>query len=176
MVKLVFQRAYLRRDVQQYPMPVFIFGDEMQRFLLPKGLDNAFHQVCRSMRVAVCYVTQNLSQVAEEYSEHEPGSRTKAFLGNLMLKIFHQQNDTDTNEYAANLIGKEYRHLKSSNISHGGGMTSGKHEQLLYKLEPDTFTQLPKPGPSNPVSTAIVYQGGKTFCDAHNYLAVNFTR
>ena len=131
----------------------------------------------------VC-LTQNILNLSEELGEQQPGSKTKAFLGNLMLKIFHQQNDPDTNQYAAELIGKRYRYLDSFNSDSGGGASFGAAQQLVYNVEPISFSELTKPDSIHPISTAIVYQGGKAFNatvtkekpQGCNYLTVAFSR
>ena len=182
LVKLVFQRAWLRRNLSQSPNPVFLWQDEFQYFVTRR--DNAFQQTCRSARVAVVCLTQNILNLSEELGEQQPGSKTKAFLGNLMLKIFHQQNDPDTNTYAADLIGKQYRYLDSFNSDAQGGASIGAAQQLVYNVEPIVFSQLMKPDSANPLSTAIVYQGGKAFKatvtrtkpQGDNHLMVTFTR
>lgn len=161
MTKLVFQRAWLRRNLADSPNPAFLWQDEFQLFVSRR--DNAFQQTCRSARIAVVCLTQNILNLSEELGEQQPGSKTKAFLGNLMLKCFHQQNDPDTNQYAAELIGKEYRYLDSFNSDARGGGSFGAAQQLVYTVEPIAFSRLAKPDGANPFSTAIVYQGGKTF-------------
>ena len=182
LIKLVFQRAWLRRDLSQSANPVFLWQDEFQYFVTKR--DNAFQQTCRSARVAVVCLTQNILNLSEELGEQQPGSKTKAFLGNLMLKIFHQQNDPDTNQYAAELIGKRYRYLDSYNADATGGASFGAAQQLVYNVEPIAFSELTKPDSVNPISTAIVYQGGKAFNatvtnenhQGRNHLTVAFTR
>jgi hypothetical protein len=182
MVKSTFQRAWLRRDLSQSANPVFLWQDEFQYFITKR--DNAFQQTCRSARVAVVCLTQNILNLSEELGEQQPGSKTKAFLGNLMLKIFHQQNDTDTNQYAAELIGKRFRYIDSYNTDATGGASFGAAQQLVYNVEPIAFSQLAKPDSVNPFSTAIVYQGGKAFNatvtnekpSGSNFLTVAFSR
>jgi hypothetical protein len=161
LIKLIFQRSWLRRDLSQSPHPVFLWQDEFQYFVTKR--DNAFQQTCRSARAAVVCLTQNILNLSEELGEQQPGSKTKAFLGNLMLKIFHQQNEPDTNQYAAELIGKQYRYLDSFNADAHGGSSVGAAQQLVYNVEPIAFSELTKPDAVSPLSTAIVYQGGKTF-------------
>ena len=143
------------------PACAFLWQDEFQYFLLPHGKDNAFQQTCRSARVANVCITQNILNISEALGEQNPGSKSKSFLGNLMLKVFHQNNDTDTNTYAADLIGKEYRDLKGSSVGREVSMSRNQH--LLHKVEPDEFTRLQKPSPEVPVAEAIVYAGGKGF-------------
>jgi hypothetical protein len=182
LVKLIFQQAWLRRDLAQSANPVFLWQDEFQYFVTRR--DNTFQQTCRGARVAVTCLTQNILNLSEELGEQQPGSKTKAFLANLALKIFHQQSCPDTNTYAAELIGKQYKYLDSFNADASGGASTGAAQQLVYNVEPITFSQLVKPDAGNPLSTAIVFQGGKAFNATvtrenprgRNYLTVGFSR
>jgi len=185
-LKLIFQRAWLRRNLAESPNPVFLWQDEFQYFVTRR--DNFFQQTCRGSRVAVVFLTQNILNLSEELGEEHPGSKTKSFLGNLSgLKIFHQQNEMETCNYAADQIGKEYRYLDSY---HAGGDAShaqasvGGSQQLVHIVEPIEFTRLLKPDADNPYSQAIVYLSGKTFNatkternpKGRNYLPVLFSR
>ena len=187
LIKLSFQRAWLRRDLSESPNPVFLWQDEFQYFITRK--DNFFQQTCRGSRVAVVCLTQNILNLSEELGETQPGSKTKSFLGNLGIKIFHQQNDTETCSYAADQIGKEYRYI--DNYSGGGSsdsqhthFSSGGSRQLVHIVEPVEFTRLAKPDSSSPLAQAIVYQSGKVFNASKternpkgsNYLSVFFSR
>jgi TraM recognition site of TraD and TraG len=184
-LKLIFQRAWLRRNLSESPNPVFLWQDEFQYFVTRR--DNFFQQTCSGSRVAVVCLTQNILNLSEELGEDQPGSKTKSFLGNLALKIFLQQNDVDTCNYAADQIGKEHRYLDSY---HAGGDASHAHasvggsQQLTHIVEPVEFTRLLKPDSRNPYAEAIVYQGGKIFeatktksnPKGNNYLRVLFSR
>src|ERR1035438_5334175 len=125
-LKLIFQRAWLRRKLSESANPVFLWQDEFQYFVTRR--DNFFQQTCRGSRVAVVCLTQNILNLSEELGEDQPGSKTKSFLGNLGLKIFHQQNETSTCEYAADQIGKAYRYLESYNA--GSGDNSHSHTSV----------------------------------------------
>ena len=165
-LKLIFQRAWLRRKISESPNPVFLWQDEFQYFVTRR--DNFFQQTCRGSRVAVVCLTQNILNLSEELGEDQPGSKTKSFLGNLGLKIFHQQNETSTCEYAADQIGKRYRYLESYNAGSGGQndhthASFGGSQQLRHLVEPIEFTRLIKPDGNNPCAQAIVYQSGQTF-------------
>lgn len=46
LIKLIFQRAWLRRNLADSPNPVFLWQDEAQYFIVPK-FDNYFQQTCR---------------------------------------------------------------------------------------------------------------------------------
>jgi hypothetical protein len=186
MLKLVFQRAWLRRNLSESPNPVFLWQDEFQYFVTRR--DNFFQQTCRGSRVAVVCLTQNILNLSEELGEDQPGSKTKSFLGNLAIKIFHQQNETETCNYAADQIGKEYRYLDNFNAGSGDNdhshMGVGGSQQLVHIVDPIAFTRLLKPSFSNPYAQAIVYASGQAFNatktdtnpNGRNYLSVLFSR
>jgi hypothetical protein len=178
-LKLIFQRAWLRRKISESPNPVFLWQDEFQYFVTRR--DNFFQQTCRGSRVAVVCLTQNILNLSEELGEAQPGSKTKSILGNLTTKIFHQQNETETCNYAADQIGKHYVYLENFHAGTSGGDQSnasfGGSQQLVHIVEPIEFTRLGKPDGQNPYAQAIVYQSGRIFnAGRNNYLPVLFSR
>jgi hypothetical protein len=188
LLKLIFQRSWLRRNLADSPNPVFLWQDEFQYFATPRS-DNFFQQTCRGSRVTVVCLTQNILNLAEELGEAQPGSKTKSFLGNLAIKIFHQQNESETCTYAADQIGKEYRYIDNFNAGNGGESgqshaSVGASRQLAYLKEPIEFTRLMKPDSVNPLAEGVVYLSGKTFQatqtkqnpKGRNYLSVHFSR
>jgi hypothetical protein len=185
-LKLIFQRAWLRRKLEESGNLVFLWQDEFQYFVTRR--DNFFQQTCRGSRVAVVCLTQNILNLSEELGEEQPGSKTKSFCGNLAIKIAHQQNEPDTATFMADIIGKEYRYLDSY---HAGGAVNektqasvGGSQQLVHIVEPIEFTRLMKPDAQNPYAQAIVYQSGKPFNvtkternpKGRNFLTVLFSR
>jgi hypothetical protein len=158
----------------------------MQYFVTRR--DNFFQQTCRGSRVANVVLTQNILNLSEELGEAQPGSKTKSFLGNLGIKIFHQQNDIETCNYASDQLGKVYKYLDSynagANEQNHSHASFGASRQLAYILEPVEFTRLVKPDSTNPLAEAIVYQSGKTFsaskternAEGSNFLPVFFSR
>jgi len=185
-LKLIFQRAWLRRKLEESGNPVFLWQDEFQYFVTRR--DNFFQQTCRGSRVAVVCLTQNILNLSEELGEEQPGSKTKSFCGNLAIKIAHQQNEPDTATFMAEIIGKEYRYLDSY---HAGAAVNekthasvGGSQQLVHIVEPIEFTRLMKPDAQNPYAQAIVYQSGKPFNatkternpKGRNFLTVLFSR
>ena len=185
-LKLIFQRAWLRRKLSESANPVFLWQDEFQYFVTRR--DNFFQQTCRGSRVAVVCLTQNILNLSEELGEAQPGSKTKSFCGNLAIKIAHQQNEPDTATFMADIIGKEYRYLSSFHA--GGGDNSQTHtsiggaQQLVHIVAPIEFSQLTKPDADSPYAQAIVYLSGKPFNatkntrepNGRNYLLVLFSR
>ena len=175
MLKLIFQRAWLRRDMSKYPAPVALWQDEFQYFITRR--DNFFQQTCRESRVAVVCLTQNIMNLSEELNEESIGSKTKSFCGNLMLKIAHQQNEHETSQYMADLIGKEWRYVENYSMSGGDSANAGGSMQLVHQVEPLAFSQLQKPDARHPEARAIIYQGGKRFqASGANHLVVDFSR
>jgi type IV secretory pathway TraG/TraD family ATPase VirD4 len=185
-LKLIFQRAWLRRKISESPNPIFCWQDEFQYFVTRR--DNFFQQTCRGSRVAVVCLTQNILNLSEELGEQQPGSKTKSFLGNLSTKIFHQQNETETCNFAADQIGKHYVFVPNFNAGSSGAENAhtgfGGSKQLVHIIEPLEFTRLVKPDGQNFYAQAIVYQSGKTFNatktqanpEGTNYISTFFSR
>lgn len=183
-VKTAFMRAWMRHRYQEGCCNgAFLVQDEFQ-FLLSGQIEQHFVQVCRSSAIAMVCATQSIMGVAEALGEAQPGSRTKNYLNNLSIKIGHHSTCPDTNQFLADVIGKEYRYMDSFSA---GGHTQGSvggSQQLAYIVDPIEFTRLMKPDAQNPCAEAIVYQGGRVFSatkterDTHgrNHLRVLFSR
>ena len=187
MIKLTCQRAWLRHPYTPGCCNgAMLVQDEFQMLLHKQ--ENYWAQTARSSGVASLYITQNLNNVAEEFGEAQPGSKTRAFLNNLGTKIAHRSTCPDTCTYLSDVIGKEYRYVE--NFSAGTTQDSGSSHnvggsrQLTYILDPIEFTRLARPDGVNPLAAAIVYRGGDTFNvtqtednpQGTNYLKVHFTR
>lgn len=162
-IKFVFQRSFLARDVKEHPRPVFLWADESQNFISKS--DFTFQAVARSARACTVYMTQNVNSYYAILGA-KGREQTKSLLGNLNTKIFHSNTDDDTNRYAAETIGKDWRMMTS--ISDGASDKSGNSgsasvsEQMHYKCPPIEFTYLRKGGKENDLLVdAIVFQGGR---------------
>ncbi len=184
-LKLIFQRAWLRRKLSESPNPVFLYQDEFQYFV--SRFDNFFQQTCRGSRVSVVCLTQNILNLSEELGEDQPGSKTKSFCGNLGTKIALQQNEPDTATFMSDIIGKQLRYVDSfgSSTGHDNHVQSsfGAQRQLMHVVEPVEFTRLLKPDSQNPFAEAIVYSSRPFNAtkteqnpEGSNYLRVLFSR
>lgn len=187
LVKLIFQRAWLRH---QYTPGccngAVLFQDEFA-FLMHRD-EQHFHTVCRGSAIAPICACQNILTIAaEEFGENTPGSRTLGFLGLFGAKVFMANNETTTNEYAANQIGREWRFVEGWNAGEGNqnthmGLSGSK--QLAHLIEPIEFTRLLKPDGQNPLAEGIVYLSGRSFNATKTaarpqglpYLRVHFSR
>jgi hypothetical protein len=188
LVKIMFQRAWLRHQYKPGCCHgAFLFQDEFA--LLMHRNENHFHMVCRGSAIAPVCITPNILNIAaEEFGEQTPGSKTYGFLGLLSVKLFHAQNETQTCEYAAQQIGKEWRDVSgwsfnsAENNRHHSGVSGNR--QLVHIVEPIEFTRLVKPDGDNPCSQAIVYMSGRSFNATkteqnqrgRNFLSVLFSR
>jgi hypothetical protein len=122
--------------------------------------------VCRGSAIAPVCITPNILNVAAEEGEQTPGAKTVGFLGLMAVKVFHPNNNTFTNEYAADQIGKEWRFVEGWNSGNSGNhshMGVSGNKQLVHIVEPVEFTRLLKPDGDNPLSEAVVYLSGRSF-------------
>ena len=78
-IKLTFQRAWLRRNLADSPHPICLFQDEFQYFVTRR--DNFFQQTCRGSRVAVVCLTQNILNLAEELESSSQAQKHSHFWG-----------------------------------------------------------------------------------------------
>jgi len=166
MVKLTFQRAWLRHPyVPGCCNGGMLVQDEFQMLLHKQ--ENYWAQTARSSGVASLYITQNILNVAEEFGETQPGSKTRAFLNNLGLKLIHRSTCPDTGAYFADVLGKRYRPV--GNFGTTGGHESGHSVsvggslQLTHVLDPINFTLLARPNGTSPLAAAYCYRGGDIF-------------
>jgi hypothetical protein len=176
LLKLCFQRSWLRRKAKDGFPCTFLFEDEFQYFIHRR--DNFFQQTPRgAAKCAVVCLTQNIMNLSEELGEGQIGSKTKSFLGNLKLKIAHQQNEPSSAEYMSSVIGKEWRYVENYSMSGGDAANVGGSMQLVHQIEPLAFSQLSMPDAENPSAEAIIYNGGTIFpASGKNHLKVAFSR
>jgi hypothetical protein len=175
--KYCFMRAMERRDVSQYPRPVFIWSDEHHYHYTSH--DQQFLTTARSARVSVSVITQNL----DNFHAVLPGDRghheTSSLLANLGCKVFHL-NTGITNQYASELCGRSRQMFRgtSTSISHAmppllspGGQTNPQphasasmSEQLDWELPPESFLYLRCGGERHQLTCdAVVVQPGRKF-------------
>jgi hypothetical protein len=164
MMKLAFQRAWLRRDVNAAPNATFLFEDESQYYILGSGKDNAFQQTCRGARIISVSLTQNIMNIAEALGETTPGAHTKAWLGNLAIKASMQQNCVETCTFMADQIGKKWSYVGGYNANSGSdssGVSATK--QLVHQVDPIEFSRLQKPDADRDYAECLIYFGGTHF-------------
>ena len=114
--KLLWQQATERRNVSEHPLPIFLWVDEAQLFL--SGYDQIFQTTARSSRACTVFLSQNLSNYYVSIGGSNPRPRADSLLGNLSTKIYHANNDSVTNEWAAKTIGKAFRNNHRDKCRH----------------------------------------------------------
>jgi len=137
--KMMFQQAVERREVKKYPTPVFLWADESQMFVNP--YDQIFLTTARSKRVATVFLTQNIPNFLSVMgSGMEAKAKVDSLLGNLSTKIFHNNMDAETNEYASRLIGNALLPIMSTGKQKGELAMSGSvSEGVSYIIRPQVF-------------------------------------
>lgn len=183
LMKFIWQRATMRRTGDQGMIPTFLWADESQFFVNDK--DAKFQSVARSARACTVYLTQNLPNY---YIQMDNYAGVKGLLGNLKTKIFHNNDDVETNSWASELIGKETQTRYSSSTSSPKDRDKeGKQVEINrsmttsqvveYQVRPETFTTL-KQGDlvNNNVVSGILFKSGKIWKEsgkAYRYVEFN---
>ena len=151
--------------------PVFLWADECQHFA--SRYDSLFQATARSSRAASVYLTQNYpSLVAALGGEHGGKALADSLLGNMATKIFHANSDRDTNQLAADLVGRRLQSLRNfgaaaslslgAQPSAGSSASRGRSESMDYEIQPTEFSTLSKGGAENRYRTeALVYENGR---------------
>jgi hypothetical protein len=172
--KYCFQVAVLRRtqpaDRKSYLRPVFLWADEAQYFV--SRFDAEYQAVARSAGGCTVYLTQNRESLRSVLGDDDA---VDSLLGNLQAKFFCQ-NSSQTNEWAAKLLGERWINVTSTNVGQSASadlqnqqssnQSSGvtRSEQRRYFVEPARFTTLKRGGAANNYQVqAIVYNGGHLF-------------
>lgn len=174
MGKYCFQQSQERHSVDERTRPAFLVSDESH--LLAVAGDDVFQTTARSSKTAVLNATQSISNYLAAFGGERAEAQVHSLLGNLQTKIFHQQADIKTNEYAAQLIGRSRQFLINSSTvrqpgewlnelfgGQGGQSTAGLSECFEFEIQPNEFSRLRRGGPPQWIVDSIVYQGGRSF-------------
>lgn len=177
--KMMFQQAVERRDIEKYPLPVFLWADEAQYFV--NSYDQIFLTTARSSRTSTVYLTQNISNYLSIMgSGGDSKARVDSLLGNLSTKIFHANMDSETNEYASRLIGHDIAKLTSEGISRaaytiGDSTSINSNPQLLPQVLPKVFTTLKSGGDKQKFEVQAVFVvSGYEWSNGKNFKYVMF--
>ncbi len=175
--KYIWQRAMEKRDVNKNGRPVFLWADEAQLFL--HEYDAEYQATARSSRIATVYISQNLSNYFANMGGANSQHRVKSFLGTLGTKIFHNNADIDTNEYASGLLGSGYTEDATHSATMAGKFSSTRGSS--YKLErivrPEEFVGLKSGGKNNNFQVeGYMHRQGQSFPDGWNFRKITFSQ
>jgi hypothetical protein len=188
--KTLVQRAVLRRDPQQHPRPVCIYGDEAQFFFVP-DVDVMTQTVARQSRLISCVLTQNLPTL---YSSAGGGEKARqevdGWLSCHMTKIALANTCVTTGDYFSRLFGCSYEEVwggtmpPTDEYSFGddklfgqkfrGGPTMNWSSHWRPDVPPEAFARLPKPTPAQNVAIGYVFQGGTLYANGKPWTTASF--
>ncbi len=184
LLKYLVQQAVERREDlgRTEARPIFLWADECQNFLV--SYDQVFQTTARSSKCATVSITQNIpSLYAALGGEATAKAKTDSLLGNLATKLFCQQDDPITNQWAADMIGKTKQLLLSFNSSKSTGfgsvpsqnLSSGISETMDYDCQTRNFQVLATGGPRNRFTLeTIVYGGARVWNNGKVWLKTSF--
>jgi hypothetical protein len=184
--KYLFQTALERCHNANSPKrrPVFLWEDEGQYFF--SDHDHHFQDTARSSRVCRVILTQNLPGFYKEFGRDGADIANSVF-GNLNTKIFHNNSDPATNEWAAKHFGQEIHTRYSFSqappppipqdffsamrqaIDPPSRTTLSGGEHWEYAVRPEEFNVLRTGGPENDfmVDAYITWMGLSAEHDRH---------
>ena len=169
--KLLWQQATERRNIEKFPLPVFLWADESQLFI--SDYDQIFQTTARSSRACTVFISQNISNYYVAVGGNNSRARVDSLLGNLGTKIFHANNDAVTNEWASRVIGKDF--INMTGVSTGRTESASLSKQLHYQVQPREFTTFKKGGnPNDFLVEGIVTITGREWSDGNNYKKIKF--
>jgi hypothetical protein len=154
--KYLWQQSTQRRKANEDDIPSFLWADESQYFI--NEYDAKFQSVARSAKACTVYLTQNLPNYYEEMKNRDA---TKGFLGNLRTKIFHSNDDVETNHWASEIISKKF--VSRNSTTHTSQSSQSYHETkvLEERIIPIEFSQLKTGGDlNNGIVEGIIYKNG----------------
>lgn len=155
--KYIWQRAMQRRQMREDSRPTFLWVDEAHYFLHDHDIDH--QSTARSYRACTVYLTQNLPNFSLHAGGGDKGAyRFKALAGNLGTKFFHANSDVETNEYSADLIGKDLKWVGSESQSMGenASFNEGSSQNLLHTIQPSEFARQKTGGKLNGYDIEVV--------------------
>jgi hypothetical protein len=187
-VKFLFQKAVERRagGPEERRRPCFIWADEFQHFVTT--YDMVFQQTARSSKTSTVYIGQNLPTVLAQLGGQTGEPYMRGLFGNLLTKIFHANDEEQTNKFAAGVIGEDWQDVQSSSFGTSKGVlapplggtksvNTSIAPQLKHVVLPIEFARL-RTGTlrNNRIVDAIFFQAGRKFKNGHNFVRCYFTQ
>ncbi|MBO0360445.1 TraM recognition domain-containing protein [Hymenobacter sp. BT186] len=129
---------------QQHKHPSYVFLDEAATIYVPNL--EVIPATARSNKVAMIYMTQDLSQMIDAYGR----DKMQVMVSNLNNQFFGKVNSLETAKFVSELVGKEDREMVSASLGRsqsGGNRGAGSNasqsvswqERNLVRLQ-DTIT------------------------------------
>jgi hypothetical protein len=185
-LKFLFQKAVERRQqaLEHLRRPCFIWADEFQHFVT--SYDMVFQQTARSSKTCTVYIGQNLPTVLAQLGGQQGEPYMRGLFGNLLTKIFHANDEEQTNKFAAGVIGEDWMNIESISVGDSRSFLappiSGNRSsnlsiapQLKHVVLPIEFTRMRTGSKRNKqIVDAIFFQAGRRFRNDRNFVRVYF--
>ncbi len=158
--QVLFRNAVDQRDDPDGDtrIPCALIQDEKQEFAVTAS-DARFQATCRSGKCAVVVITQSLPNLIAQCSAQHPEAVVNGYLSNFGTYVFHRISDPQTQQLAAQRLGRSQQVMVSRNInrdsglagfinpSGDGGMSLSYHED--WNVPPDDLLTLKTGGSEN---------------------------
>jgi hypothetical protein len=184
-IKLLFQRAAMRRDLTKACRPLILWCDEAANFCVPE-FDAMFLSQSRQFKCICVNIVQNIPLIVTALGGMEAArNQAHAWISNHALVIGAANSDQETNKFLSGLAGEE-RQTMFGGSSGGGqaydlfddfmGRASGNvmaswSEQYRPSLPPQRFLSLAKGGSESDFSMeAYVFQSGRRFSNGRTWI------
>lgn len=178
MFKYIWQRAMEKRNIKENGRPVFLWADEAQNFI--HEYDPEYQATARSSRIATVYISQNLPNYYANMGGAKAEFKVKSFLGTLATKIFHANADIETNKYASELIGEDYKEdwNEATNTTDGKvSITRTVSLKLLKLVRPEAFNVLLTGGKKHDKKvTGYIHVQGLIIRDGYGHHRIRFNQ
>ncbi|OWK35503.1 type IV secretory system conjugative DNA transfer family protein [Fimbriiglobus ruber] len=186
-VKLLFQRAAMRRSLKEPCRPFIFYTDEAANFCVPE-LDAMFLSQSRQFKCICINVIQNIPLAVTALGSSEAARhQVQAWTSNHATVIGCENSDPETNKLLSNFAGEvtEVTFGGSSGTSQPfdivsdflgqpqGNISASWNQVFRPALPPDAFVSLSKGGKSKIVQ-AYVFQSGRRFSNGNTFIRAQF--
>lgn len=161
--------AIKRRPVNSNTSCVFNWCDEAHFHITEDEIK--FNTIARQYRVCNVFITQSISNYYAMLGGESAKSLVESLLGNMCVNLFFNNTSANNNEYASELIGRDYR--KNITSSDTGASFS---EEYQFRVLPKEFQTLKTGGrgKNKGIIEAILTITDKEFSNGKNYLKISF--
>lgn len=176
--KYLWQQAVERRQVTDTTIPVFLWQDEAQYFV--NEYDTIFQTTARASKTCTVLLTQNISNFYAQMGGHASKAKVDSLMGNLATKIFHGNNDAETNDWASRVIGNDLVAMESGSMQKSAfsfNTTRGESfaMQLMPQVLPVEYTMLKGGGEENGFEVqGIITLSGRKWSNGKNFRKLTF--
>jgi type IV secretory pathway TraG/TraD family ATPase VirD4 len=185
-VKIMVQRAILRRRVTDATAPVFIFADEFHQFV--NSFDAHYLAMCRSHRGAMICLSQSLASYYAAFKGESGKHKAQALLANFVTKVFHAV-DAETAKWSSEMCGRARQtyfggstqapeHAYDELMMEGGKYSGSFSEHMDNIIEPGAFINgLRTGGPENDlICDAYIVRSGTLFSNGRPFIRTQFSQ